>query len=107
VPAARHDPFARALRGAEALLPWPDVEALRARWSSLRDAMPAGVRHLAGRRFDERVSFDALAHGPMRARHLLATELELRTEGRAQLDTRTWTAIQRAQLQPHVAARAA
>jgi uncharacterized protein (TIGR02270 family) len=84
--------------GPDLLLPDPDIDDLRARWLALRSDLKPHCRYLDGRPFVPEGLRDALTTLPTRRRHALATDLALRTAGKAHVTTRTWTGVQRAQI---------
>jgi uncharacterized protein (TIGR02270 family) len=82
----------------EAALPRPNPAAITAWWHARREQLEDGPRYLGGRLLDHAVMLAALREGPLRRRHLLALELELRSAGQAWVDTRAWCARQRARI---------
>jgi uncharacterized protein (TIGR02270 family) len=85
----------------------PLVHAPRAAawWAEARKALDPGVRLLRGKPFDLGPLRDELASGPARRRHVLALELAIRSRGAAQIETRAFAAVQRAQLEAAAAVR--
>ena len=79
-------------------LPQPQPERVAAWWQQERQRMDAKQRYLAGQPFTPRALLDALASAPMRRRHALALELELRGRGAIQVPTRTFMTQQLAAL---------
>jgi uncharacterized protein (TIGR02270 family) len=72
---------------AEDNLPAPDVPGVIRWWNRNRARFDPDTRYLGGRATGIGVVVDALAHGPMRRRPMLAFELAVRTQGRFQLQT--------------------
>lgn len=81
---------AEMVDGPEASLPVADPAAVRQWWADNRGRFMAGARHVAGIPINSQVMQYALLRGPMRRRHALALELELRSGGQVQIQTRTW-----------------
>lgn len=75
----------------------PNPDEVRFWWAQRRDRFQTGLRHCNGRPLDGAQLALALRELPTRRRHPLALELAARTHGRAQIGTRTMTAVQRAQ----------
>ena len=84
----------------EAYLPRPDAEGVAAWWAARRVELPPGERRIFGRPVGLAGLAGALSAGTMWRRHGLAMELSTRGEGHAQLrvQTRTWCAVQRRQV---------
>ena len=80
------------------LLPAPDPDRMRAAWAEIRPHFHAGHRYHGGRPFAPSAIPSMLHSSPTRRRNLLGSELTLRSQGTAFVTTRTWTAVQRAQL---------
>ncbi|WP_426756055.1 TIGR02270 family protein [Myxococcus sp. Y35] len=72
----------------EQALPVPAADAIAAWWRSARKQFDPQKRYLYGEPFDGRVLLEALAHTPMRRRHVLALELALRSGGALRVRTR-------------------
>lgn len=76
----------------------PNPEAVEAWWVKARkDFEPTG-RYLGGKPFSTALLIDALVEVPMRRRSPLALELAIRSQGRHQVEVRTWARLQRRQL---------
>lgn len=71
-------------------LPLPHADAISTWWQQTRPQMEPQRRYLEGRLFDSQVLLDALTHGSMRRRHVLALELALRSRGAHQVPTRAF-----------------
>jgi uncharacterized protein (TIGR02270 family) len=84
-----------ALPSAEDRLPHPDIAGVIRWWNRNRSRFEIGTRYLAGRSVSVPVLVEALAQGPMRRRPPVALELAVRTQGRAQIETRTFVGEQR------------
>jgi uncharacterized protein (TIGR02270 family) len=84
--------------GPEAELPPPVVDAIAAWWKDARGNLAASGRLLRGQPFTANALLHALENEPMRRRHVLATELAIRSEGTLQLQTRGSARRQRAAL---------
>jgi hypothetical protein len=84
--------------GPDADLPQPDAERIEQWWTEARPRFKASERYLAGSPWSPERLLQALEHGPMRRRPLLALELAIRTGGRSQLGTALLTTRQRQDL---------
>jgi len=71
----------------EEALPQPQVEAIAQWWQKARPRLESGRRYLEGQPFTAQVLIDALAHGSLRRRHVLALELALRSRGAYRVPT--------------------
>ncbi|MEM6989126.1 MAG: hypothetical protein AAF721_01475 [Myxococcota bacterium] len=80
------------------LLPVPSVDGVRRAWAATRSDYRGGHRYFEGKPFTPEALGAALRTSSMRRRTLLASELMLRTGGARHVTTKTWTAVQRAQL---------
>ncbi len=99
LPALEHDNLdADLVPEAHEALPHPNPKAIRAWWAQAREGFDVQRRYLGGTVLDGRVIGHALDSGPAWRRHLLAFELEVRTNGQITLDTRAWGWVQREQL---------
>ncbi|NVB38570.1 hypothetical protein G6O69_12075 [Pseudenhygromyxa sp. WMMC2535] len=99
LPALEHDDLeADLVPDSEDALPRPDPAALRDWWARTRTQFSPELRYLAGRPLDGPGLLAALEHGSARRRSALAFELEVRSHGRAFVDTRAWCWAQRASL---------
>jgi uncharacterized protein (TIGR02270 family) len=82
----------------EDVLPVPDPVVVRARVEGSASGMDARRRHLRGGPMAGELLFHHLARGALRTRHVLALALRIRTRGQVRIDTRAFTAQQRAAL---------
>lgn len=99
IPFEQEDLDADLVPTADELLPRPDVEGVERWWRANAGRFRPGERYLRGRPLDFTRLYAALRDEPMRRRHAIALELSVRTHGRLQLQTRTFSAEQRRQLQ--------
>lgn len=104
LPALEHDDLdAELAPDAEATLPTPHAERVRAWWHARRDAFDRGRSWLAGRELDDAGLLHALVHEPLRRRHVLALVLHHRSRhrpaGPLRLATRDWACSQLRQLE--------
>jgi uncharacterized protein (TIGR02270 family) len=76
-------------------LPVPNPEAVQRWWAENRHRLEPQRRYLNGRVLSPESLVDALAHGPMRRRHMLALEASVQSGGRFRLETRAWLRAQR------------
>lgn len=83
---------------AEAALPIPEPGAIARWWDACRGSFDPHVRYLDGQALTGEVLLAALSSAPLRRRHALALELELRTFGAATLDMRGLSATQQREL---------
>ncbi|NMO20033.1 TIGR02270 family protein [Pyxidicoccus fallax] len=72
-------------------LPWPCIGAVRYWWKEARPRFHAERRYLNGQLLEGPVLLEALTHGPMRRRHVLAREFAIRSQGRHRIPTRAFT----------------
>ncbi|MFP2959949.1 TIGR02270 family protein [Myxococcus sp. 1LA] len=79
-------------------LPWPCIGAVRYWWKEARPRFHAERRYLNGQLLEAPVLLEALTHGPMRRRHVLARELAIRSKGQHRIPTRAFTQRQWAAL---------
>jgi uncharacterized protein (TIGR02270 family) len=79
----------------EALWPLPDVDAVRKHWLTQRAAMHPTARHLRGIATTQSKRLAAVETGPMLRRPDLVLELQARTKGGYDVETRAFTARQR------------
>jgi len=80
-------------------LPVPVAAEVERWWAEGRKNFNPSTRYLAGLPCTAARLVEALETRPMRGRGPLALELALRTGGLLSVETRTWTAVQRIQLQ--------
>lgn len=95
-PEAEESLDANLVPGPEAALPLPQADAVAEWWREARTRMDARKRYLAGQPWTPQGLLDALASAPMRRRHVLALDLELRSRGSLRVPTRAFAARQRA-----------
>jgi uncharacterized protein (TIGR02270 family) len=88
------------------LLPGPEVLPGKVRvdrvdrwWTEARKRFEPAGRYLRGQPLTVEVVRTALEGEPMRRRPVLAWELAIRSQGACQIETRTWTHVQRTQAQ--------
>ncbi len=79
-------------------LPRPRVPVVLDHWKRVRAAYRNRERYFAGRPLGPDGLGPALQSATTRRRHLLATDLALRTAGLGRVSTTAWTAVQRAQM---------
>ena len=79
-------------------LPRPDPPALLEQWKRVRAAYRNQERYFVGRPLGPDGLGGALQSAITRRRHVLATDLALRTAGLGRVSTNAWTAVQRAQM---------
>ncbi|WP_426755065.1 TIGR02270 family protein [Myxococcus sp. Y35] len=79
-------------------LPWPCIGAVRYWWKEARPRFQSAGRYLNGQPLEGPVLLEALTHGPMRRRHVLARELAIRSQGQHRIPTRAFTPRQWAAL---------
>lgn len=85
------DDLAADLAGsAEDDLPRPDPVAVRSWWGRTRPGLDPAGRLLGGQPRTAAAVAAALSGGPMRRRHALALELEIRSRGALRVPTRRW-----------------
>ena len=72
-------------------LPWPCIGAVRYWWKEARPRFHAERRYLNGQPLEGPVLLEALTHGPMRRRHVLARVLAIRSKGQHRIPTRAFT----------------
>jgi hypothetical protein len=82
----------------ETRLPRPNPEAIAAWWATRRGRYVEVPRLIGGRPWSPDALIAALHTAPMRRRHLLALELQIRSGGALRVDTRSWTTLQCEQL---------
>ncbi|MFE8605223.1 TIGR02270 family protein [Archangium violaceum] len=87
------------LPGPEDKLPVAEPAAVHRWWQTHRGQFERGVRYLLGKPLTAAWLAESLEHVPMRRRHVLAQELALRSRGRLVLQTRSFSARQRAEFQ--------
>jgi uncharacterized protein (TIGR02270 family) len=105
VPAFEDDDLdANLVPPSDALWPLPDVDAVRQHWLARRPGMHATARHLRGIATSQSTRVAAVETGPMLRRPDLVLELQARTQGKYDVETRAFTARQRKMM---AAARAA
>lgn len=80
----------------EEALPLPEARVVAAWWQRERARFEQGRRYLRGRPYEPAVLLESLAGEPMRRRHVLASELLIRSRGTCLLPTRALTWRQRA-----------
>ncbi len=90
VPFEAEDLAADLAGSAEDDLPRPDPIAVRSWWERTRPGLDPAARLLGGRPRTADAVAAALAGGPMRRRHALALELEIRSRGALRIPTRRW-----------------
>ncbi|MFO7563121.1 MAG: TIGR02270 family protein [Enhygromyxa sp.] len=83
---------------AEEALLVPDPEAIARWWAERKAAFEAEHRYLGGKVLTAEVMLEALWSAPMRRRHVLGLELQLRTGGELTVDSRRLTHQQEEQL---------
>jgi uncharacterized protein (TIGR02270 family) len=98
IPFAEEKLDASLIPGPEKALPRLDAGKVEAWWAKNRDRFDRRKRYLYGAPFGVEGVLEALERGPMRRRHVLALEVEIRSRGRLHLETRAMTARQRAEL---------
>jgi uncharacterized protein (TIGR02270 family) len=88
------------------LLPGPEVlpgkvlvDRVERWWAEARRRFEPGGRYLRGQPLTVEVVRTALEEEPLRRRPVLAWELAIRSQGACQIESRTWTHVQRAQAQ--------
>lgn len=94
IPLEQEDLDADLVPRPEDALPCPCVQRVAEWWWASKAGFERGRRYLNGRPFGPEVLLDALSSAPMRRRHALALELELRTRGAQRLQTRGLMAAQ-------------
>lgn len=75
-------------------LPTPNAMTVAAWWQQTRPKLDARQRYLSGQPHQPKVLLDALISAPMRRRHALALDLELRSRGALRVPTRMFMAQQ-------------
>ncbi|MFY2556014.1 TIGR02270 family protein [Corallococcus terminator] len=95
LPPLDEDLAADLTHGPEDDLPRPATMEVLAWWKMERQRFDLERRYLHGEPFGMEALRAALLTGPMRRRHVLALELELRSRGSLNVPTRAWTAVQR------------
>lgn len=85
--------------GLDNELPVPVAAEVERWWGERRKNFNASTRYLAGQPCTAARLVESLEARPMRGHGPLALELALRTAGLLSVETRTWTAVQRIQLQ--------
>jgi uncharacterized protein (TIGR02270 family) len=98
IPFEQEDLDADLVPTPDELLPHPDVEGVTRWWRINSGRFRPGERYLRGRPLDLTTLRDALRVESMRRRHALALELAVRTHGRLQLQTCTFSSEQKRQL---------
>ncbi|NTX41322.1 TIGR02270 family protein [Myxococcus sp. CA033] len=94
----QEDPDADLTLKPEDGLPWPCRDAVESWWNEARPRFQSEGRYLNGQPLNGLGLLDALTHGPMRRRHVLARELAIRTQGQHRIPTRAFTQRQWAAL---------
>ncbi|OJH41953.1 TIGR02270 family protein [Cystobacter ferrugineus] len=97
-PEQQEDMEANLVPKPEDDLPWPCIGAVRHWWKEARLRFEVGGRYLDGHLLQGPVLLNALTHGPMRRRHVLARELAIRSQGQHRVPTRAFTQRQFAAL---------
>jgi hypothetical protein len=97
LPPLEEDLEADLMPGPDDDLPLLHAPRVRRWWDEARKRLDPAVRHLRGRPFDLGPIREELAGGPARRRPVLALELAIRSRGAAQVETRAFAAVQRAQ----------
>jgi uncharacterized protein (TIGR02270 family) len=82
----------------EAAMPDPDAAAIRKQWEKLQSAFAPQHKYVLGQPLSVASLLDALEHGRMRIRSVLALALAIRTGGQCWLDARMLIRDQRARL---------
>jgi uncharacterized protein (TIGR02270 family) len=96
VPAFEEDDLdADLVPSPEALWPLPDPDATRAHWRGRSAGFTPDVRHIHGRPVTVGVLMAMIESGPMLRRTDLVLELQARSRGRYDVETRAFTARQR------------
>ena len=96
VPAFEDDDLdANLVPTPEALWPLPDVDAVQQDWLARRPLMDPAARHLRGLPTSQSKRLAAVETGPMLRRPDLVLELQARTKGEYDVETRAFTARQR------------
>ncbi|HEX3307558.1 MAG TPA: hypothetical protein VHS32_15030, partial [Streptosporangiaceae bacterium] len=67
-------------------------------WAKHQGRFDDHTRYLGGQPITFEILQQALIDAPMRRRHAIAAELAIRTDGRHQVQTRHFTAVQRRQM---------
>lgn len=98
IPFEEEDLDAELVPSPDDALPLPEPEAVQEWWQAQRTAFHPTVRYLRGKPFGLEAIREELQRGPMRRRHALALELEIRTRGAAQVGSRRWVRAQRVAL---------
>ena len=98
IPFEQEDLDANLVPTPDELLPHPDVEGVLRWWRANAGRFSSKERYLRGRPLDLTRLHGALVAEPMRRRHAIALELGVRTHGRLQLQTRTFSGEQKRQL---------
>lgn len=91
---ARDDLNANLIPPEERRLRLPNPATVRAWWSTARERLSPTLRHYAGWPLETALIERALYEAPMRRRHALALELEIRSAGIGLLDTRAPARVQ-------------
>jgi uncharacterized protein (TIGR02270 family) len=100
LPELREDDLDRDLvPSAEEALPIPEAAAIRRWWEACRPRFDPAVRYLRSNVFTGEAMVEALSAAPMRRRHVLALEIEMRTLGAITVNTRGLCIVQRRQLE--------
>ena len=71
-------------------LPLPQAEQIKTWWSKNRSRFVPTIRCLDGAPFGVKSIGERLENGPMRRRHVLALELEIRTRGALRIQSKRW-----------------
>ncbi len=82
----------------EESLPDLDPTAVAGHWADAKDAFQPETRYLGGRPFGPKTALDYLEGSPLRRRHVIALAVAIRSGGRAWIDTRATTRMQRSQI---------
>jgi uncharacterized protein (TIGR02270 family) len=81
----------------EAALPTPNAEAIRCHCEKVAPSMAAPGRYLGGQPVGVATILDSLDSSPLRRRHVLALGAGIHLDGRAWIDTRAFSDVQRRQ----------
>jgi uncharacterized protein (TIGR02270 family) len=96
VPAFEEDDLeANLVPPPETLWPLPDPDAVQKHWLARSSAFTANVRHIHGRPVTGDVLLAMIETGPMLRRPDVALELQARTRGRYDVETRAFASRQR------------